>query len=50
MIRWEVHKSVIRGELIKIGAQHKREREKPKYQNLLNKIANLESVHRETLS
>lgn len=48
-ILWEAHKMVIRGILIKHGAQIKNERKK-QLTMLLNKIHTVESQHKHTLT
>lgn len=46
---WEAHKSVIRGDFIKWGARRKKERDR-EITNLSNKIASLESQHKQSIT
>lgn len=46
---WEAHKCSIRGELIRMGAQRKRDKERES-SKLTEKISNLESQHKQSLT
>lgn len=46
---WEAHKCTIRGELIRMGAYRKREREN-EIKSLTEKIRTLESLHKQSLT
>lgn len=49
MTIWEVHKCTLRGDLIKMGARHKREKEQ-EVRRLIEKIHSLETKHKQFLS
>lgn len=49
LIIWEAHKCTIRGELIRMGSQRKKQREK-EIKTLTDHIHNLESLHKQSLS
>lgn len=46
---WEAHKCSVRGELMRMGAQRKRDKEK-EITKLTDKISNLESQHKQSLT
>lgn len=49
MMIWEAHKCTIRGELIRLGAQRKKQQEK-ELRDLINRIHSLEALHKQSLA